>query len=526
MKISIAALRRSRPTKRPFLPRGRARFLLKLPSMKMTLLLSVVFALCNCGAVRVLAATNPAERFLDAYFMIQDADAAEAKADWQAADSKYTSALNVLQEIKSQNPDWNTRVIDFRSKYCSAHLEALKSKLTAPQTRTHDVAAVQTAAHVAPVEDGRIQQLTAELQESREEIQQVGRERDALRARLEEELRKLTPSDTTEALKAQVQLRELEAARDTLAAKLKEAQAKALQVETLKVDLYHAQERVRQLETTRAELDAKLKEASNQTAAMQPSPQVEDLLKKNGDLAAQLDVATNKLAILDQTKRALVKTTQELAASQTELQTVRNENFRLKEWGEGVLVKQLQTERRLRAAKSSNEKSNEIITELRKENVQLRDVSQRESAVTVAGSDKAEVRKGEPATTAVQESGSNKLVATINAPPPPRVAATSVGQSAVQPQAEPATESGGADTIRVVPGQFGPAPAEITKLDTKYRFVVVDFSSRVMPPAGTRMTVYRDDRPIGEIELTEPMRPQFATADILKGELQVGDEAR
>jgi myosin heavy subunit len=492
--------------------------------MKKTLLLSIVFALCNCGAERVLAGTNPAERFLDAYFMIQDADAAEAKADWKAADSKYTSALNALQEIKSQDPDWNTRVIDYRRKYCSAHLEALKSKLTAPQTRTHDVVAVQTAAPVAPVEDGRIQQLTAELQESREKIQQVERERDALRARLEEERRKPAPSDAREAQKTQDQLRALEAARDTLTAKLQEAEVKALQVETLKVALHQAQERVRQLETTRAELDAKLKEALKQTATTHPSPQIEDLLKKNEDLAGQLAVATNELTLLDQTKFALAKTTQELTASQNDLQTVRNENIRLKEWGEGVLVKQLQTERQLRAAKSSNEKSNEIIAELRKENVHLHDVSQRGPVVAVVGSDAGGTSKGEPATTAVQESGSSKLVATINAPPAPRSAPG--GQSAGQLEPELAAENGRMDTIRVAPSQFGPAPAEITRLDTKYRFVVVDFSSRVMPPAGTRMTVYRDDRPIGEIELTEPMRPQFATADILKGELQVGDEAR
>jgi hypothetical protein len=493
--------------------------------MKKTLLLSVVFALCHWGAGHAFAAANPGVRFLDAYFMIQDGDAAEAKGDLRTADAKYTAALAVLQEIKSQNPDWNSRVIVFRTKYCDAHLEALRPKLAAPQPLAQEVAPVPAPALAPSTENDRIQQLTAELHKSREKISQVEQERDALRAKLEEELKKPAPSDTTEVQQAREQLRALEAARDALTAKLQEAEAKALQVETLKADLQQAQERNQQLESSRAELDAKLNEALTKAAAMQPSPQVEDLLKKNGELAAQLAVATNQIATLDETKRTLALTKHELTTSERELQTVSSENIRLKEWGEGVLVKQLQSERQLRAAKSSNEKNNEIIAELRKENVQLQDVSRQTPAAKFAKSDEAETSKGEPATMAVTESGSNKLVATINAPlSQPRAAA--VGQSVGQPEPELAFEIGRTDSIRVAPSRFGPAPAEITKLDAKYRFVVVDFSSRVMPPAGTHMTVYRDDRPIGEIELTEPMRPQFATADILKGNLQVGDSAR
>jgi hypothetical protein len=446
--------------------------------MKKATLLSAILALCNWGPVQVMAATNPSERFLDAYFAIQDGDTAEAKGDWQTADARFTAALSVLQEIKIQNPDWNSRVIDFRTKYCNSHLEALKPKVASPQQHAKDVAPVQALVPAAPVEDSRVQQLTAELQESREKIRQIGQERDALRTRLEEELKKPAPTETAEAQKAQEHVRALEATRDALSAKLQEALAKAVQVETLKTDLQEAQERIRRLETSRAELEG--------------------------------------------TKRSLVNINQELAASRRDLETACSENLKLKEWGEKVLVKQIEADRQLRAAKSSSEKSNEIIVELRKENAQLRDVPQREAVVAVAGSD-----KGEPATTVVQESGSNKLVATINAPPalPPSAAAV-VAQSADLPQPALAAQSRKADTLRVAPGQFGPAPAKITKLDGKYGFVVVDFSSRVMPPVGTRVTVYRDGGPVGEIQLTEPTRPQFATADILKGELQVGDEAR
>jgi len=40
------------------------------------------------------------------------------------------------------------------------------------------------------------------------------------------------------------------------------------------------------------------------------------------------------------------------------------------------------------------------------------------------------------------------------------------------------------------------------------------------------MTVYRDGKQVGTVQITEPVRARFATADILEGELRVGDEAR
>ena len=76
------------------------------------------------------------------------------------------------------------------------------------------------------------------------------------------------------------------------------------------------------------------------------------------------------------------------------------------------------------------------------------------------------------------------------------------------------------------PAQFGAAPARITSINQTYRFAVVDFSSRAMPAIGTRLNVYRGEQRIGAIQLTEPVRARFATADILEGELRVGDEAR
>jgi len=77
-----------------------------------------------------------------------------------------------------------------------------------------------------------------------------------------------------------------------------------------------------------------------------------------------------------------------------------------------------------------------------------------------------------------------------------------------------------------LPAQFAGAPSRITQVNDQFHFVVIDFSGRTLPVAGTRVSVYRGEQRVGTVEITEPVRSHFATADILEGDLQVGDEAR
>jgi hypothetical protein len=95
--------------------------------------------------------------------------------------------------------------------------------------------------------------------------------------------------------------------------------------------------------------------------------------------------------------------------------------------------------------------------------------------------------------------------------------ATAPARSSVQSEPNP---------VAPTPSQFGPAPAKIVSVNPELRFVVIDFSSRVMPPVGTRLQVYRGEKPIGVVRVTEPTRAQLATADIVEGDVRVGDEAR
>jgi len=74
--------------------------------------------------------------------------------------------------------------------------------------------------------------------------------------------------------------------------------------------------------------------------------------------------------------------------------------------------------------------------------------------------------------------------------------------------------------------QFIATGAKITHVDAKLGFVVLDYRSQTMPAVGERLSVYRTGQRIGEVQITDPVRVSFATADILKGEIRVGDEAR
>jgi hypothetical protein len=73
--------------------------------------------------------------------------------------------------------------------------------------------------------------------------------------------------------------------------------------------------------------------------------------------------------------------------------------------------------------------------------------------------------------------------------------------------------------------QLGPPAARIVSVNLEHDFVVIDFTSRMMPAVGTRVNIYRNGKRVGAVRITEPVRAQFATADIMEGEVHVGDEA-
>ena len=92
----------------------------------------------------------------------------------------------------------------------------------------------------------------------------------------------------------------------------------------------------------------------------------------------------------------------------------------------------------------------------------------------------------------------------------------------------PARATAQPDNRRVEPSstELGTMAARIVSLNSEHEFVVIDFTSRMVPAVGTRVNVYHNGKRVGAVRITEPVRAQFATADIMEGEVRVGDEAR
>jgi hypothetical protein len=97
-----------------------------------------------------------------------------------------------------------------------------------------------------------------------------------------------------------------------------------------------------------------------------------------------------------------------------------------------------------------------------------------------------------------------------------------LGSGATAPARTPAAPVG----AHLEPSSSETGVARVASVNSELGFVVVDFSGQAMPPVGTRVNVYRGDKRVGTVRITEPVHAPLATADVVEGEARVGDEAR
>ncbi len=438
--------------------------------MKRILLLCFLFALCGRGATPLWAAPDPADQFLEAYFLIQEGDAAERQSDWVKAETKYTGALEILRQIESATPDWNPHIVQFRIKYCNAHVAELKAKSAppAPAPAPTPTPATETPSPAEPpaaaTDTERVQQLTAELQRQAQQVRDLQAGRDELNTKLQEALASRAPAAPPDE-----RVRQLEASRDELNTKLQDALKQVASMESLAGELQRARNQIHQLEAARDEINTKLQESLSKVAPTETTPQIEELLKKNTELAAQLAAAqteaaqlrekapavagespevaqlrtelTQARAEIEQTKRELEQSRQELGAVKKNLETAQSENRDLRRNYDEIVTQLTDANRKLVAAQAVTGKDDEIIRQLRKENALLRLIADRKSVSArpteeLTGPTIHELKgwrprrhppetpepaqaKQLPATT-TEKSAQGKLVATVTAPPPPK----------------------------------------------------------------------------------------------------------
>ena len=388
------------------------------------------------GTARTWAEVDLGDRFLDAYLLVQEGDTAEHGADWAKANAKYTAALDILREIKTNSPDWNTHIIEFRTKYCTDHLNTLKSKLAAaapametpapaptptpapapviaiptvtPTPAPAPVIAIPTVtptpappvapvAPAAPAESTELNQLRAELQSAQNKLRELDAARADLKSKLDAALAKpatvapvpapipvpvVTPAPAPDARVAGLTKQNQE-----LSGQLATAQA---QVADLKDKLRVAAKPALPVAPSASaevnRLRAELQRAKDEMADSRKN--LDNLVKEKSaidqrykNVSAKLSEAEQKLRTakpgaehdeLVVVKKQLEQSQKRLTVAQEAVEAARAETMRAQRTATEAAAKLSETDRQLRAAQTASAKNEDIIQQLRRDYANLK----------------------------------------------------------------------------------------------------------------------------------------------------------
>jgi tetratricopeptide (TPR) repeat protein len=104
-------------------------------------------------------------------------------------------------------------------------------------------------------------------------------------------------------------------------------------------------------------------------------------------------------------------------------------------------------------------------------------------------------------------------------PNKPDKAAPAPRSAAAQPPAPPKPRYPIVTQVDVVAGT-------VVWVNAKLRFVVADFALNPLPALDQRLGVYRQRQKVGQLKVTGPVRESTVVADILTGDVRVGDQVR
>ncbi|NQU11257.1 tetratricopeptide repeat protein [bacterium] len=453
--------------------------------MKRLLLLVILVA----GGLAGVARGDPSDEFLRAYFLVQEGDAATQQQEWVKAQGKFRDALEVLRAVASQAPQWNPHIIEFRINYCNEQLQKLEGKLPAQPLGTPPAPSVAAVALVPPA--GAIDQVTEvtnQLRQARQRVEELETEREKLQDRLEEALRKVEPTDTSRTVE------NLLAENKKLTESLAAAQEREAALREQADELEAVQERLSKLQASREELSDRLAAALKQVAVQEQAGTENAALREtNEDLSTRLADTLKQLAqvreavqeaadsaevkqLRSELQTALTKlaaTERDLAASQRELGEVhqqleetRVENVKLRQTYAVVLVKLDDAHLNLRALQSAGRKDEEIIRYLRKENALLKEIAEGKTPFLTRrprpkGPRLPELKGWRPRGWAVRRAEA-EAAKTAPSPPAPEPKESATGKLVVELAAPPpvaAPPASSAPGTAVVEAVTGPVPA-------------------------------------------------------------------
>jgi len=101
--------------------------------MKFRKILACLAALLLLAAPSSHPAASPQDDYLQIYVMINEGDKLDNSGQKSQAREKYENALNKLDKLKNENPEWEPTIVKYRIKYLNDKLSNLKSaKDTSP----------------------------------------------------------------------------------------------------------------------------------------------------------------------------------------------------------------------------------------------------------------------------------------------------------------------------------------------------------------------------------------------------------
>ena len=67
---------------------------------------------------------------------------------------------------------------------------------------------------------------------------------------------------------------------------------------------------------------------------------------------------------------------------------------------------------------------------------------------------------------------------------------------------------------------------KVVRTNPRLNFVVLDFSLQGLPAVGQQFAIYRLGKKVGQVRVSGPAWDTYTVADIVEGEIWMGDEAK
>ena len=158
------------------------------------------------------------DKYVHVYFLIREADGLNETGQTRQAVTKYLEAQAALKDLQAVYPGWNDKVINYRLGYIASKLEPLAVQAPAPSVPPKATVAESPAA--APLPD--------QVKQLRDEIARLTGQNALLEAKLKEALTaQPTARDPRELARAEEKIKQLEKERDLLKAGLDQEQSKS-----------------------------------------------------------------------------------------------------------------------------------------------------------------------------------------------------------------------------------------------------------------------------------------------------------